>query len=116
MKKSQTEIEELKQQLIKDKMLYKWRITDIKEKWGRLQLYCNYGSKELYQIIDMFKNREMYEKMDAKLPKGVLIYGNPGMGKTMLASALIEECNVKSFVIKKNKDDKEILDEIKALL
>ncbi len=68
--------------------------------------------KELYQIIDMFKNREMYEKMDAKLPKGVLIYGNPGMGKTMLANALIEECNVKSFVIKKNKDDKEILDEI----
>lgn len=68
--------------------------------------------KELYQIIDMFKNREMYERMDAKLPKGVLIYGNPGMGKTMLANALIEECNVKSFVIKKNKDDKEILDEI----
>ena len=68
--------------------------------------------KELYQIVDMFKNREMYEKMDAKLPKGLLIYGNPGMGKTMLANALINECNVKTFIIKKNKDDKEIMEEI----
>ena len=49
-------LKELKQQLIKDKMLYKWRITDIKEKWGRLQLYCNYGSKELYQIIRKYEN------------------------------------------------------------
>jgi hypothetical protein len=48
-------LKELKQQLIKDKMLYKWRITDIKEKWGRLQLYCNYGSKELYQIIHKYE-------------------------------------------------------------
>jgi hypothetical protein len=49
-------LKELKQQLIKDKMLYKWRITDIKEKWGMLQLYCNYGSKELYQIIRKYEN------------------------------------------------------------
>lgn len=48
-------LKELKQQLIKNKMLYKWRITDIKEKWGRLQLYCNYGSKELYQIIHKYE-------------------------------------------------------------
>lgn len=49
-------LKELKQQLIKDKMLYKWRITDIKEKWGMLRLYCNYGSKELYQIIRKYEN------------------------------------------------------------
>ena len=67
---------------------------------------------ELYQIIDMFKNREMYQKMGANLPKGVLLYGAPGMGKTMLAQALIEECNVKTFVVKKNKDEKSSLIEI----
>ena len=67
---------------------------------------------ELYQIIDMFKNREMYQKMGAKLPKGVLLYGAPGMGKTMLAQALIEECNVKTFIVKKNKDEKSSLIEI----
>lgn len=49
-------LKELKQQLIKDKMLYKWRITDIKEEWGMLQLCCNYGSKELYQIIRKYEN------------------------------------------------------------
>lgn len=49
-------MEELKKQLIKDKMLFKWRIMDIKEKWGELQLYCNYGSDELYKIISKYEN------------------------------------------------------------
>ena len=67
---------------------------------------------ELYQVIDMFKNREMYEKIGAKLPRGVLLYGRPGLGKTMLASSLIEECNVKSFILRKNKSDEKIIEEI----
>ena len=67
---------------------------------------------EFYQIIDMFKNKELYEKMGAKLPKGVLIVGEPGMGKSMLAEALIEECNVKSYSIKMNKETKELINEI----
>lgn len=48
-------LKDLKKQLKKDKMLYSWRIMDIKEKWGRFQLYCNYGSKELYNIIDNYE-------------------------------------------------------------
>lgn len=44
-------------------MLYKWRITDIKEKWGRFQLYSNYCSEELYNII--FK----YEDLSWKICK-----------------------------------------------
>jgi len=71
-----------------------------------------YVKKELYQIIDMFKNKELYENMDAKLPKGIIIYGNPGMGKTMLANACIKESNVKSFEIKKNKKSEELMKEI----
>lgn len=46
---------DLKKQLKKDKMLYKWRITQIKEKWGRLYLYCNFASPELYKIIDKYE-------------------------------------------------------------
>lgn len=68
--------------------------------------------EELYQIIDMFKNKSLYESMGAKLSKGILIYGDPGLGKTMLAEALIKECNVKTFIIKNNMDQISFFNEI----
>lgn len=46
---------DLKKQLKKDKMLYKFRIMDLKEKYGSARLYINYGSKELYNIIDNYE-------------------------------------------------------------
>jgi hypothetical protein len=48
-------LKDLKKQLKKDKCLYTWRITDIKEKWGRFQLYCNRGSEELYDLIGKYE-------------------------------------------------------------
>lgn len=48
-------MKELKKQLKKDKMLFKWRITQLKEKWGRCNLYCNYGSDDLYKIIGKYE-------------------------------------------------------------
>lgn len=49
-------LKEIKKQLKKDKCLYSWRIMDIKEKWGRLQLYCNFGSKDLFALIDKYED------------------------------------------------------------
>lgn len=49
-------LEDLKKQLKKDKMLYKWRITQIKEKYGKFILFYNYGSPELYNIINKYEN------------------------------------------------------------
>ena len=57
-------LKRLRKQLIKDKMLYKWRIMDIKEKYGTFRLYCNYGSRELYGIIDEYENKSEFICID----------------------------------------------------
>ena len=38
--------------------------------------------EELLQICDMIHNREIYENLGAKLPQGILLYGDPGLGKS----------------------------------
>lgn len=47
-------LKDIDKQLRKDKIRRKWRITDIKEKWGELRIYCNYGSSDLYKLIEKY--------------------------------------------------------------
>ena len=42
------------------------------------------AKRELIEIVDFLKDPEKYTKLDAKLPKGVLLVGPPGCGKTLL--------------------------------
>lgn len=58
---------------------------------------------ELMQICDMIHNREIYEDMGAKLPKGVLLYGDPGLGKTLMAKSFIEEAGLPAYTLRRNK-------------
>ena len=67
---------------------------------------------ELKQVCDMIHNREDYEKLGAKLPSGVLLYGKPGIGKTLMAKALIEESGLKTFVVRRNKGSDDFVDVI----
>lgn len=67
---------------------------------------------ELLEMIDMLKNPEVYENLGASLPNGILLEGDPGLGKTLIATSFIEECGVKSYVLRRNKETKEFIEEM----
>ena len=67
---------------------------------------------ELVQICDILKNQELYQKMGAKLPQGMLLNGDPGLGKTLMAKCLIEESGLKAYTVRRNKGKNNFVSEI----
>ncbi|MEA3344356.1 MAG: ATP-dependent zinc metalloprotease FtsH [Patescibacteria group bacterium] len=71
----------------KDKITFK-DVSDLQE-----------AKEELEEIVDFLKNPEKYLKMGARIPRGVLLMGPAGCGKTLLARAVAGEANVPFFSI-----------------
>ena len=97
-----------------------------------LDKVIGYGSikQELYRIVDLINNPFKYNKLGVHTIKGILFRGNPGIGKTLMAEALMEElapetetetsmaepiggiAHERRFVLKKNCHNKEFIHQV----
>ena len=57
----------------------------------------NSEKQELMEVVDFLKNKDKFKAVGARVPRGVLLSGNPGTGKTLLARAIAGEANVPFF-------------------
>lgn len=70
--------------------------------------------KELMQISDTLKNRQFYDKLGVSAPRGLLLYGEPGVGKSLMASTVIEDSGRPVFCCRKDSPNGDFVKKIKS--
>ena len=68
--------------------------------------------EELKQIADCLKNTAKYCRMGVSIPKGLLLEGEPGVGKTLMTMCLVAESGRKAFICRKDKHNGDFVEHI----
>lgn len=69
--------------------------------------------QELRQIADILRDQRFYEKLGVSAPRGLLLHGEPGVGKSLMAQAVIEASGRKAFVCRKDQPNGDFVRQIK---
>lgn len=69
--------------------------------------------REMKMVCDALKAPEKYKRLGVTVPKGILLHGEPGIGKGLLAQAFIDESGRKCFTIRKDRPDGEFVNYIR---
>ena len=72
--------------------------SDIKVRFSDVA-GCDEEKEEMAELIEYLRNPEKFAEMGARIPKGILMVGNPGTGKTLLAKAVAGEADVPFYSI-----------------
>lgn len=68
---------------------------------------------ELKRVCDIMRNNEKYKALGVSTPRGILLHGNPGVGKTLMANCFIEASKRPAYLCRKDKSNGDFINTIK---